>query len=153
MNPNEYRGRLISTFSVLEKAIEYFIAKHFVASEETALEMMQVILDRMTFEAKRTSLKYILDKRSDRSGFKKTKNNSYPSSKFLEEIRLLNDERNIFAHYVLGTENYKKDSVIELIKFRDNSTLLTYNSKEFAKIIVRIESAISNVLRDTMIPN
>ena len=150
-HPDYYRGFLISEFAQLEKAIDYYICKYFLTEEIKVYEMMQVITDRLTFEAKRTALKNLLDKKSLASGFVKTNSKSWPSSSFLEELRLLNLERNIFAHY--PTFLTDKNSLICLIEFRDTESILSYDSKKYYSIFERINKAMGMIFRDEMQSN
>ncbi|RYY06385.1 MAG: hypothetical protein EOP43_06530, partial [Sphingobacteriaceae bacterium] len=98
-NTHYYRGLVIGSFTNLEKTIETILIDEFITDDSKKVDFMMIILDRMTFEAKRTSLKSILDKKAVTGGFIKTKNNSYPNGKLFDEIRLLQDQRNYFAHF------------------------------------------------------
>jgi hypothetical protein len=141
-----YRGLLINEFCGLEKSLEFVLSSYFIKRDKTAIELMTIFLDRMTFEAKRTSLKYILDKVDVAGGFKKSKNNSYPSSSFIEELRLLNNERNYFAHYSLVIpEDGNYDKLIGLAEFRDYAKIFWYTEDKYSKTIERIHNATAKI--------
>ncbi|MBW4888265.1 hypothetical protein KXQ82_00995 [Mucilaginibacter sp. HMF5004] len=139
------RGVLINEFSGLEKKIEKFIVSYFIDDKDKGNEMSNIILDRLTFEAKRTSFKAILDKRSVENGFVKTKNNSYPESKFFDEIRRLNDHRIYFAHYVMVMPMAITDNVIGLAEFRDSVKIKWYTQEQFETLIGDIMIASNKI--------
>ena len=107
--------------------------------------MHEVLLDRMTFDGKRTAIKGILDNRTLSEGFIKTKNNSFPHGKILEEVRQLIEIRNFFAHY-LSAVDHAKDTVITLVQFRDSTKLLEYTQQEFDDLVIRIKRATKDVI-------
>lgn len=145
--PHYYRGYLLAQFAALEATIDVYIASYFIDSDKK-YELMNVILNRLTFEAKRTALKTILDKKSP--DFVKTKNNTWPSSKFIEELRLLNNERNIFAHYVL-TLKVSETAIISLMEFRDKSQVVEYDWPKYESIVKRILAALKKLQEDKII--
>lgn len=144
-----HRGQLISEFTVLEIAIEYYLAEHFVFDSSMQNSFRSIILNRMTFESKRSSFKTILEQKAIDSGFTKTKSNTYPHGKFLDEIRRLNDERNYFAHYTLvGNSDFDKNQyVIGLAEFRDSTKYKWYTIEDFNALIRRIRKATNDVLK------
>jgi hypothetical protein len=98
----------------------------------------------MTFEAKRTSIKTITEDLAKSKGFKKTKSNSFPQNKLLDEIRQLNDYRNYFAHYTdvaMSDKNGLLDYVIALHERRDSKQKRMYNLSQFNGLIDRIKNA------------
>ncbi|MFC1222689.1 hypothetical protein ACFE6N_02705 [Pedobacter sp. BG31] len=144
-----HRGQLISEFTVLEIAIEYYLAEHFVLDGAMQNSFRSIVLNRMTFESKRSSFKTILEQKEIASGFIKTKSNTYPHSKLIDEIRRLNDERNYFAHYTLVAnvgfdENHY---VIGLAEFRDSTKYKWYTIDEFNTLMMRIRKATNDVLK------
>jgi DNA-directed RNA polymerase subunit L len=144
MNANLVRGTIINEFNKLEKTIEYHLANHMQVPNEKRGDFMNIILDRLTFEGKRTSLRALNEKIETVKGFNKTKNNSYPNSKLFEEIRLLNDERNHFAHYLINHPTSNK-GVIGLTEFRDNYKVIWYSEDQIFDITERIHKAIQNI--------
>jgi hypothetical protein len=142
-----YRGKLLDTFNALEKMIENYLVDYFWPGNQFKANQLQgIILDRLTFEAKRTSLRAILERRATDNGFVKTKNNSYPDSKFLDEIRLLNDERNYFAHYYLLTPSAPDGTIICLAEFRDQGRYIDYTEDQYNSIIYRMSDALIKIL-------
>lgn len=133
-----YRGYLVNTFTHLEKSLENCLVTHFISDKKLWNQFKSVILDRMNFESKRQSLKFLMEKASERRGFIKTKSNSYPDAKLLNEIRLLNDQRNYFAHYHLMFPETLTDQIICLLEYRDSTDIKTYTKSEYDKIVKRI---------------
>ncbi|SHN30508.1 hypothetical protein SAMN05216524_10942 [Mucilaginibacter sp. OK098] len=142
-----YRGFLLAQFAALETTIDVYIASYFIDSDKK-YDLMNIILNRLTFEAKRTALKTILDRKTP--DFIKTKNNTWPSSKFIEELRLLNNERNIFAHYV-DTFKESETAIISLMEFRDKSKIVEYDWSKYELIVKRILSALKKLQEDNII--
>ncbi|WP_259070263.1 hypothetical protein HDF24_15020 [Mucilaginibacter sp. X4EP1] len=143
---HEYRGYLINEFTKLEKAIDQHLLSNFFPLNkfDKIYEMHEVLLDRMTFDGKRTAVKGILDKRSISGGFMKTRNNSYPHGKLFDEIRQLIEFRNYFAHY-LCVEDFG-EYTISLLQFRDRTTILRYSQEDFDSLVDRIIKATSDIL-------
>ena len=140
------RGRVINEFAILEKIIEGYLTSYFIGSSDKRDEFWHIILDRLNFEAKRTSLKTILENKAKKDGFIKTKSNKYPDSKLLEDIRKINEHRIYFAHYALITPNEKTDSIIILMEYRNNMKKITYTSDEFVKLINYISSVRDKIM-------
>ena len=133
-NAYAHRGRIIDCFTRLELNIDEYLVRYFDVQNITDFKC--VILDRLTFEAKRTSLKAILDKKALEGGFIKTKNNSYPHSKMIEQLRRLIDERNHFAHYLLSIPQEINDLYpVVLIEFRDSKSLIGYSQADINALI------------------
>ncbi|RWY53956.1 hypothetical protein [Mucilaginibacter gilvus] len=152
LNHGHYlRGLLINEFSGLEKKIERFIVTYFLGDSNMQNEMSDVLLDRLTFEAKRASFKSIIDKRSVKNGFKKSKNNKYPESALFDEIRRLNDHRIYFAHYIMVMPSTIDENIIGLAEFRDSVKILWYSEKEYQKLIAdinRVSDKIELMIED-----
>lgn len=148
---NLYRGRLITAFATMEKKLDFVLAGYFSVNPKSQYYMMQILLDRMTFESKRTALKALYDARSEQDGFVKTKNNSYPHNKFFNEIRRLNDHRNYFAHYYLLQA--EEEEIIVLADNRDNTSFVSYTEKELKILLSDIEAIGEQILDVTKLPN
>lgn len=142
---NYYRGLLISSFQSLEKAIEYFIADYFIKDPAKSSELTSIILDRMTFEAKRTAYKAILIKTAESNGFVKTNKKGYIFKDHLDEISQLNSIRNMFAHYFPVIPGSNDGSVIALAEFRDNFSTKHYSKEDMDTIINRIHKTRDEV--------
>jgi len=146
-DPFAYRGYLISVFAELEQYMDICLARQFVPDGDFE-EIIAILIDRLNFEAKRTALKALLDKKCTLDGFKKTKNNKFPHSAILDEIRQLSEIRNYFAHYYL-CDFFSPGSVIELVEYRNSTTVIKYSKKEFEVIIERIVT-VMHFVNDTI---
>jgi len=146
---HEYRGYLINEFTKLERALDKHLLFHFFPNDDVnsrvCYRMHEVLLDRMTFDGKRTAVKGILDNKSVSEGFIKTKNNSYPNGKLFDEVRQLIEIRNFFAHY-LSVVSHRKDTVIVLLQFRDSTKLFEYTQADFDDLVNRIVKATNDIL-------
>jgi hypothetical protein len=143
-----YRGVVINTFTSLERNMEMILTNHFIVQEDATLEtqFVFVILDRMTFESKRTSIKSLVDQKSIENNFIKTKNNSYPHGKLFDEIRQLQELRNNFAHHSIAIPNEETDHVIGLAGMRDKIDIVWYTRDEIDKINRRILKASEDLV-------
>ena len=135
-----YRGKLIESFNMIESTLTAYLISYFLGNPNTpqANDFRNIILDRLTFEAKRTALRAILDKKENDKGFIKTKNKSYPHGKLLDEIRLLNDQRNYFAHYQLIIPFHPNDTIVTLAEFRDSLKFVEYDIERYNSILLRM---------------
>lgn len=140
-----FRGKLIDEFCFLEFAIEKYLVRYFLDEPDARRRLKNLILDRLTFEAKRTALKAMLDEYEKKHGFIKTKNNTYPHAKLLDEIRLLNDQRNYFAHYYLAIPQEKPHLIICLAEYRDYVKTHDYTIEKFDSIIDRIKETVNKL--------
>jgi hypothetical protein len=136
-NANKWRGNIISRFNQLEGTLGFVLAHYFLKGDEKLTELLNSIIDRLSFEQKRSSLKAIIDKIDVKDGFKKTKNNSWPSNKNFDRIRRLNDQRNYFAHYEDVSFRGKHNKVIGLTMRRDEVSpkIISYTKDELNSII------------------
>jgi len=147
-NSHHYRGWIINEFSKLEKEIELFIMDDLEILLICGFEFQTIILDRMTFESKRASLKKLLEEKSKKKGFKKTNKNSYPHKSLLDELVALNEIRNNFAHFPLKELFLNHDylyNAICLIKYRDDYQTINYKDNEIELIIERIHKSIEHL--------
>jgi len=144
---NYYRGTVINSFTTLERTIEQILTSHFITNKKKINDFVYIILDRMTFESKRTSLKALNEKREKFKGFMKTKNNRYPNSKIFEEIRLLQEERNQFAHFTIMIPIEETNYVIGLAYLRDGFVPKWYTLEDIENLNNRIAEA-TNKIRD-----
>ncbi|HWZ02014.1 MAG TPA: hypothetical protein VNX40_00315 [Mucilaginibacter sp.] len=146
-DPHYYRGLFISKFSMVELFMDAAICFYFTRDEEMAKDLIFMVINRLTFESKRTAFKAILEKISIADGFKKTKNNKWPYSELLNEIRLLNDHRIYFAHYAIFGGKSTDENVIELMEYRDQKKRIIYSKAEYYKLIKRLGNVISQVMK------
>lgn len=100
-SPDEYRGYFISQFSELENVVDMFTADHFIPDNEYwAHELIEILIDRIPFESKRTALKIVLERKAVTDKITKgTFTSKSIHKKILEDIRRLAHVRNYFAHY------------------------------------------------------
>ena len=153
INAHYYIGVILNSFVLLENEISYAISEYFLGDSDKVWRLMDIVLDRLTFESKRASLKAIVEKTEDSNGFIKTKNNSYACKEFFNELRLLNDQRNYFAHYFLiqgsnvAHPSNTKDVVLILTDFRDKGKDHYYTKAYSEKIVDRIQNAKQAVVR------
>ncbi|MCX2474082.1 hypothetical protein OQZ33_07050 [Pedobacter sp. MC2016-05] len=142
-----YRGWIINEFAKLDKEIESFILEDLKIVELCGYEMQTIILDRLTFEAKRQSLRKLLEDKFRKAGFIKTNKKSYPCKTLINELTLLNDLRNMFAHYPSNNfaTNLNDDTVVSLTRYRDTFEYINYNLIEINQIIERIKQATKDI--------
>jgi hypothetical protein len=152
-NADEDRGYFISKVSELERCMDMYLANFFVPDDDYfAEQVIEVLIDRINFEGKRTALRVVFDKQTVTDNI--TKGKSVPKSitkKLLEEIRKLSLVRNYFAHYktTIADEIYDPEDntdysnkVIILVQLRDNTTHISYTNEEFYNEIGKIERCI-----------
>jgi hypothetical protein len=69
---HEYRGYLINEFTKLERALDKHLLFHFFPNDNVnsyvCYRMHEVLLDRLTFEGKRSAVKGILDNNAISAG-------------------------------------------------------------------------------------
>jgi hypothetical protein len=139
-NPDEYRGLFISEFAELERSMDMFLADYFIPDDiNCAIELITILIDRITFENKRTALRAVFERRDvlQKSVYKK----------LLEDIRKLSVIRNYFAHYktvdfdkseVYYPKIKDKAVVIGLVQLRDGSDDISYTNVDFYNEINKI---------------
>lgn len=139
-NANKWRGDIISRFNQLEGTLGFVMAHYFLRGNSKLSELLNSVIDRLSFEQKRTALKAIVDKIDVKNGFVKTKSNKWPSNEYFDRIRRLNDHRNYFAHYSLVAFMGKHDKVIGLEERRDviSSKVKAYTEKELQGIVAEM---------------
>lgn len=155
-----YRGKYIFEFSLLEMAIDQCLLYRWLkgGSREAGSEFRGILLDRLTFEAKRTALKSLLDVDAKKAGFIKTKNNSYPNGNLFDRIRQLQEIRNYFAHYFsfslpngISQNGDPMDYIICLAENRNYevgvTNMIHYSQKQFDDLINEIQE-IGNKVSD-----
>ena len=145
-NPHAYRGVFIGQFAELELAISSFLSLYFIPSGDNN-DLSSILIDRLTFESKRTAYKTVLDKIALKNGFIKAKNNKYPYSELLDEIRKLNEIRIQFAHYYLADADMDKGHVIKLIEFRNSGAIWVYSQEKFDSVFERLFQATRDVFK------
>src|ERR1700761_274406 len=144
-NSYYYRGKLIDEFCHIEMELERYLVRYFLHTKPERRELKNLIFDRMTFDSKRTAFKAMLDKKAVENGFVKTKTNSYLHNNLINEIRLLNDQRNYFAHYYLAIPLNVTEYVIMLAEYRDSVKVHKYTFEKYNTIIERIKAVVKEI--------
>ncbi|MCO5951204.1 hypothetical protein [Mucilaginibacter flavidus] len=150
MTHNECRGYFIAKFSELEQVIDRYLARYFtIDSPVVEQEIIEVLIDRIPFESKRTALKFLLDKKCEEDFLSKKYGNHKRNYKaLLENIRKLAHTRNYFAHYQT-MPFLQPDSRIGFIQYRDSAKVISFSEKEFddlMKLIGRCNKDVREVL-------
>jgi hypothetical protein len=139
-NQDEYRGFFISEFAKLERAIDLCIATYFIPSGVSPLsnQIISILIDRITFENKRTALKKIFDikNKADMSNHK----NTGIYKKIINALGELARIRNYFAHYysIPIPDDRKMHAAIGLVQQRDSNRLHIYTIALFYKEVDKI---------------
>jgi hypothetical protein len=137
-----FRGMVLNGFISLENEISACLAEFFSGNNDYYWTFMNVIADRMTFEAKRSSLKFLMEEMERKDGFIKTKSNRYRCGDFFNELRLLIEQRNYFAHYNSYKMKSQEAYAIVLSDFRDKYTEHFYMEEDIASLLERIQIAM-----------
>lgn len=126
-----YRGTVLSYSANLEKYIEGYIAMYFTFKTDIAYEMCELVLDRLTFDSKIATFEAMLKKKYE-SDFKKR------FGKLISEIRIIQSERNKFAHYHQSFDTGDIRNVV-LCNYRNSRNYITLTHESFELLIKRIE--------------
>ncbi|WP_461460439.1 hypothetical protein [Mucilaginibacter sp.] len=140
-----YRGKMIEEFCKVELALERYLAAYFLKIPEERREFKNYILDRLTFEAKRTAFKGLLDKQATEDGFIKTKNNKWAHGSLVDQIKKLNDQRVYFAHYYLAYPRPPGKYVICLTEYRDTLKSHDYSADRMELLILEIKQVAKEI--------
>lgn len=145
------RGKIIAHFAMFEKNIEGFLAAEFAGDGVDRRKMQNIVFDRMTFEAKRTSVKTILLNRAIDEGFEPSKKKGHPYKKLMDDLTYLNSIRNQFAHHptIQATNKLEYSYAIGLMEYRDSPNYKWFTVEEIDSIIKRIQSAKEEILNLT----
>lgn len=124
------RGLVITQMAGLEKALDTYLSNYFTADTSKQLELFELLLDRMTFDGKRTAFEAILKKNHTPAEYKK----NYKG--MIEDLRKLIVKRNQFAHFIFDEHNEIKGNVyhIGLMEFRNAVNTIWYSEEDVAKI-------------------
>ena len=141
-----YRGYVLNQASMLEKAVEQVLLHELTGEDKPNEKIQHIIFDRMTYEAKRSSLGTVLQNKAISAGFVKTKKVGFPDKPLLDELESLNKIRNQFAHYHLFLAD-SDEYVIALLNFRDHPTPIKYSELEVVDIISRMVAAEDKVYK------
>lgn len=125
------RGLVITQMAGLEKAVDTYISNYFTADTSKQVELFVLLLDRMTFDGKRTAFEAILKKNNTPTDYKKT----YKG--MIEDLRKLIVKRNQFAHFIFDEHTEieeKQHHVIGLMEFRNTVNTIWYSEEDISKI-------------------
>jgi hypothetical protein len=133
----EYRGTILAGCTALEKEIENILCEYFSSDSAKQIDLLLMVLDRMTFDSKIAVLDLIL-----RKIFPETFDKKY--KKLIAELRSIKDDRNVMAHHVVdifdGHGTLKQG--VGFINYRNSPTIETYNSGRYSLIMNRIEKSV-----------
>lgn len=128
---NYIRGEFLNLCIILERRIDTFLITYFSPVQFKQDEIMELLVDRIGLENKRTSLLAILNKSNTDVDFKK----KYKTLN--SDLLYLIKHRNYFAHYSVSTSDeaikrFPKE--IGLIHFRDNVKIHWYDNEKIEKL-------------------
>lgn len=122
----QYRGQIINDLIHLERLMDEFLSRHFCSDTEKKKEFFELIIatERMSFSSKIQIFEFIFKKHHA------TLTTKFP--KIFSDIKNLNDERNIVAHYLLdtspnGKKVFEEAGIIGFVKFRNSTETLWRN--------------------------
>lgn len=134
-----WRGEVIHLTIVLERTLEACLAFYISDHPNKRMDMLELFLDRMTFESVRTSFASMLKRKCSEEEYKKTYKN------FIEEIRKIIIQRNYFAHYLLDNSNeaeHRFPKEIGFIEYRDSAKTYWYSQEKYSVFVKKIETII-----------
>lgn len=127
-----YRGQIIGDLIYIERLIDEFISRHFCVAREKQKELFELILanERMGFGNKIQVFEFIVKE------YRREFATAHP--RLFNEIKKLNEERNIVAHYLLDTsENavniFQESKSIGFVKFRNSTEILFRSNEDYMK--------------------
>lgn len=127
-----YRGQIIGDLIYLERLIDEFISRHLCETGEKQKEIFELILanEKMGFSNKIQVLEFII--KTHKKEFLTSNQNIFA------DLKKLNDERNIVAHYLLDTsENgrkvFQESKSIGFVKFRNSTKTLWRSNDDYLK--------------------
>jgi len=146
-NPHYYRGVFISRFALMETTLDNWLSSNFSDDINKRIQLIELLIDRLTFEAKRTAVKTLLEKRAKKNGFVKTKNNRWSHSTLLDNLRFINEYRIYFAHYAMQDKTCTHERLVGLLQMRDNKNVKWISKIQYDELM----SKISQCMMDFMI--
>jgi hypothetical protein len=127
-----YRGQIINDTIYLERRIDEALTRHFCVDEEKKKELFELIIasERMTFSNKIQVFEYLFRKHH------KAFVEKYPL--IFADLKNINEERNIVAHYLLDTSKEGKEAFINnnkfgFVKFRNSTETIWREQKDYTK--------------------
>ena len=141
----KYRGEILHHSIQIEKDVDTYLANYFIHDVEKQIELLELILDRLTFDAKLAILDVMLRKRHPGIYDKKF-------SKLISELRILKDQRNMFAHYMMFSFYNEGDEIpkeFQLVNFRNSTDFKKFSKGDyilFKQRVLKCQEAIREAL-------
>ncbi|MCO5945343.1 hypothetical protein [Mucilaginibacter flavidus] len=141
----KYRGEILHDSIQIEKEVDTFLANYFINDVEKQIELLELILDRLTFDAKLAIFDTMLKKLHPGIYEKKF-------SKLISELRILKDQRNMFAHYMTYSFYDELDEIpkeFQLINFRNSTDFKKFSKGDyllFKQRVVKCREVIREAL-------
>jgi hypothetical protein len=134
------RGEILHLCTILEKDIEDFICKYFTNSNDKAQELFVIVLDRMAFDSKISTLEVLLKKIHGDNFDKKY-------LKLFVELRFVKEHRNAMAHHMVDVfESHKPlKQGVGFINYRNTATVTNYDKGKLKQVIDRTIKCIEVV--------
>lgn len=137
-NANTIRGLVIARFCSLEYCIVDNLTTLFSDDPQQEKDMLEVLIERMSFEEKRQALKQMLQRRNE-------VNNTDLKNDYIQlmnEIQKLIVIRNRFAHYPTAKVfDLKSQYVITLKKYKDGIDYLKFTQDDIDDLLNKISNA------------
>jgi hypothetical protein len=139
--PHEYRGFFIEVFAKMEASMnDYISIYYFNKDADLLLDFQFLILERFSFGDKKEILRLLLNRKSEADFIsRKFGNHKRNYGKLIEKIAELGRIRNQFAHYGLAVQTKYQDTVINLMKFRDNPEIISISKDTYFGYIDKME--------------
>lgn len=136
------RGKLISDIIYLERSIDEYLARYFCDDSDKITDIMKTILctRKITLDNKKEVFLYLLKKVNPEWLLKHPTVNA--------DLVDLIEERNRFAHYILNSNETNVDNYIgdfELINFKNNIEIKSYNDNRIKSLETKIEKYIKSL--------
>jgi hypothetical protein len=135
------RGEILNDIIILEKTIDYFIVKHISESKKQQIEILELLLERISFHEKNNIVFTILKKHH-------SENLDIKPGNIFEDIGKVIRQRNYFAHYTVNVYNNAIDNFpneVGFINFRDSTTVEVYDDKKYKKLREDIKKNITTI--------
>ncbi len=150
-----YRGQILGDTIYLERLLDSVIASHFCPEIDKQKEFYELIIanERMSFSNKIQVFEYLFKK------YHKDFVEKHPT--IFADIKNINDERNMVAHFLLdsspeGIERFNKEGVFGFVKFRNGKETIWRNNTtdyvKFHKLHLKYIEAIQGFLI-TLLPS
>ena len=121
------RGIVLNAMAPLERAIDFYLARHFCETFEKEVDLILLFFgnDRISFENKRQVFQHVIDR------------DKHPifidHPKIAKQIETIMKTRNVLAHYSLDTRDEAKNlpkGVIQFRKLKNVEEAIPFSKKE-----------------------